>query len=362
MIKIVTIIGARPQFIKAAPVSRALTRHNTKAAGRDQIQEIILHSGQHFDSNMSDVFFRELNIPAPKYNLGIQAGLHGEMTGKMVEKIEAVLIKEAPDLVLVYGDTNTTLAGALAASKLHIKIAHIEAGLRSWNRKMPEEINRILTDHLSDILFCPTTQAKQNLKKEGIIKNVIISGDVMFDAALLAADLADKKDFVFKKAGINKEAYFLATLHRAENTDNKERLHAILTAFNHLSQKKPVVLPLHPRTARKITKFSLDNLTDALKIIEPVSFLEITALEKNASIILTDSGGMQKEAYFHGIPCVTLRDETEWIETIEHGWNTLAGCSTEKILKACEKASQGTPIPEYTQGAQNIIQGLILTE
>ncbi len=350
MIKILTIVGARPQFIKAAPVSRAIIEHNKTATEDHQLQEIILHSGQHFDKNMSEVFFNELNIPAPQYNLGIQGGSHGSMTGRMLEKIEAVLLKETPDLVIVYGDTNTTLAGALAASKMNIKIAHIEAGLRSWNRQMPEEINRILTDHLSYILFCPTFQAVENLKKEGIQKNVIHSGDVMFDAALLAADLADKHNSILKTTGLQPREYFLATLHRAENTDNETRLRSILSALNKLSLQKPVVLPVHPRTIKKIKAFGLESLTANLKMMAPVSFLEMVALEKSAAIILTDSGGVQKEAYFHGIPCITLRDETEWIETVETGWNTLAGCDVNQILEASKKRSQGTPIHEYGTG------------
>jgi UDP-GlcNAc3NAcA epimerase len=350
MIKILTIVGARPQFIKAAPVSRAILEHNKTTAKKDRLQEIILHSGQHFDKNMSEVFFNELNIPAPQYNLGVQGGSHGAMTGRMLEKIEAVLLKENPDLVIVYGDTNTTLAGALAASKLNIKIAHIEAGLRSWNRQMPEEINRILTDHLSDILFCPTFQAVENLKNEGIKKNVFHTGDVMFDAALQAADLADKHNLILKTTGLVPGAYFLATLHRAENTDNQTRLRSILSALNQLSLQKSVVLPVHPRTIKKIKTFGLESLTANLKMIDPVSFLEMVALEKSATLILTDSGGVQKEAYFHGIPCITLRDETEWTETVEKGWNVLAGCDVDRILEAAKKRSQGTPILEYGIG------------
>ena len=360
MIKILTIVGARPQFIKAAPVSRAIIEHNKTAIKEHRFQEVILHSGQHFDENMSKVFFTELKIPAPKYNLGVKGGSHGAMTGRMLEKIESVLLKENPDLVIVYGDTNTTLAGALAASKLNIKIAHIEAGLRSWNRQMPEEINRILTDHLSDILFCPTFQAIENLKKEGIQKNVIHSGDVMFDAALLAADLSDKHDSILKTTGIKPRAYFLATLHRAENTDNEICLKSILSALNQLSLQMPVVLPVHPRTIKKIIEFDLEKLTASLKMIDPVSFLQMAVLEKNATLILTDSGGVQKEAYFHGIPCITLRDETEWIETIETGWNILAGCDINQILEASKKRSPGTPVPEYGTGnaSQKIIKNL----
>jgi UDP-GlcNAc3NAcA epimerase len=354
MFRILTILGARPQFIKAAPVSRAFGAY----AG---IEELILHSGQHFDANMSDVFFKELEIPVPKYNLGIQGGPHGAMTGRMLEKIEAVLVTETPDLVIVYGDTNTTLAGALAAAKLHIPIAHIEAGLRSWNRQMPEEINRILTDHVSDILFCPTTHAVKNLEKEGIGQQVIHSGDVMYDATLLAAGIADKSITVLEKNHLQPGRYCLATLHRAENTDSEVRLSSILTALNTISQKTPVVLPLHPRTAKKITRLNLVGLVPDVKMIDPVSFLEMVCLEKNAVLILTDSGGVQKEAYFHKIPCITLRDETEWIETVQAGWNTLAGADIVRILSSVTTATQGNDITEYGNGnaAQRIAETIV---
>jgi UDP-GlcNAc3NAcA epimerase len=343
MTTIVTIVGARPQFIKAAPVSRALRAYGS-------LTEILVHSGQHFDDNMSEVFFRELGIPAPKYNLGIQGGSHGAMTGRMLEKIEAVLVTEKPDRVIVYGDTNTTLAGALAAAKLHIPIAHIEAGLRSWNRRMPEEINRVLTDHLSDMLFCPTFQAVENLRNEGIQKQVIHSGDVMFDAARLVAEIAGTIVPILEKNRLEPSRYYLVTLHRAENTDNETRLAAILAALARLARHTPVVLPLHPRTRQQIRRLNLSSLTAGIHFIDPVSFLEMAALEKNSLVILTDSGGVQKEAYFHGIPCVTLRDETEWVETVDAGWNTLAGADTSRIIAAVSSASPGRPIPEYGTG------------
>lgn len=345
MKKIITVVGARPQFIKAAPISRVI-------AGTEGISEVLLHSGQHFDDNMSDVFFRQLEIPEPIFNLGIQGGTHGSMTGRMLEKIEAVLVDEAPDLVIVYGDTNTTLAAALAAAKLHIRIAHIEAGLRSWNRQMPEEINRVLTDHVSQILFCPTFQAVKNLENEGITDHVFHSGDVMYDAALMAAQRADKQ--ILKRLGADPGDYFLATLHRAENTDDKRRLTSILEAFGVLGQTRKLVLPLHPRTHKKIREFGLEHLISGLTVIEPVSFLEMVALEKSAAVILTDSGGVQKEAYFHSVPCVTLRGETEWTETVEAGWNTLTGPDKGKILEALKQVGTGRHIEEYGQGDASV--------
>ncbi len=350
--KIITIIGARPQFIKAAPVSRVIKQYNETSLDEDCINEIIIHTGQHFDKNMSDVFFEQLEIPVPEYNLGVKAVSHGAMTGRMLEKTEAVLMAEKPDMVMVYGDTNSTLAGALAASKLKIPVAHIEAGLRSFNREMPEEINRILTDHISDFLFCPTLQAVKHLMSEGITKGVFHVGDVMYDAALQAAQLADKSGGTMMKFGLEPKHYFLVTVHRAENTDDKERLGSILLALAELNKTQKVVLPLHPRTADRISGFGLNDIAGKLNLIDPVSFLDMVCLEKNASIILTDSGGIQKEAYFHSVPCITLRDETEWTETIDAGWNILAGAETNRILAAAaqEKPAAGSYISEYGDG------------
>jgi UDP-GlcNAc3NAcA epimerase len=318
--KIVTILGARPQFIKAGSVSREIKKHF-------DIDEVIVHTGQHFDKNMSDIFFEEMQIPKPNYNLDINGLSHGAMTGQMLEKIEEVLIKEKPDWVLVYGDTNSTLAGALAASKLHIKVAHIEAGLRSFNMNMPEEINRILTDRISSVLFCPTDSALKNLKDEGFDNfdsKVIKSGDVMQDGAIFYSDLAIKPKVELKKE------FILATIHRAENTDNKERLENIFEALNKIGKDIQVILPLHPRTKKIIqnSKFKIQNLT----IINPVGYLEMVYLVKHSKLILTDSGGLQKEAYFFKKPCITLRDETEWIELIENGFNVLAGADKEVII------------------------------
>lgn len=312
--KIVTIIGARPQFIKAAMCSRVFAEHG--------ITELIVHTGQHFDANMSEVFFDELSIPKPAHNLGIGGGSHGQNTGRMIEAIEQVLVNEKPDWVLVYGDTDSTLAGALAAVKLHIRVAHVEAGLRSFNRKMPEEINRILTDHAANLLFAPTQTAVGHLASEGIIgERVHLVGDVMFDAALHFGNLADVKSNVLALLGLQPKSYTLATIHRAENTDDPIRLDAILQGFESFSHN--IVLPLHPRTRSRIDEFGL-SLSSNIKVIDPVGYIDMVMLEKNAALIATDSGGVQKEAYFYRVPCVTLRDETEWVELIEAGWNCLA--------------------------------------
>jgi len=318
--KIVTILGARPQFIKAGTVSREIAKYN-------EIEEIIVHTGQHYDANMSDIFFEEMQIPKPHYNLDINGLGHGAMTGQMLEKIEEVLQKEKPDWVMVYGDTNSTLAGALAASKLHIKIAHIEAGLRSFNMKMPEEVNRILTDRISTILFCPTGSAVDNLNCEGYENldiKVVKNGDVMQDGAIFYKDLAVEPTIELKGE------YILSTIHRAENTDDIERLTAIVLALNEIAKEIQIVLPLHPRTKAILEQNGLEvNCT----IIDPVGYLEMVGLIKNATLIMTDSGGLQKEAFFFEKPCITLRDETEWVELIENRFNVLAGASREKILE-----------------------------
>lgn len=320
--KILTIVGARPQFVKAAAISREIAKHS-------DIEEIIVHTGQHFDKNMSDVFFNEMQIPKPKYNLDINSLSHGAMTGRMLEKIEQVIIDEKPDYVLVFGDTNSTIAGALAAKKLHVKVAHIEAGLRSFNMKMPEEVNRILTDRISDIVFCPTDKAIENLNAEGFNNfdiNIVKSGDVMQDTAMFYSNLAKKPKFDVP------ENFALATIHRAENTDDTERLKNIFEAFSKIAENTPVVLPLHPRTKKIIEKNNID--TSKVQIVEPVGYLEIVYLLKNSKIVLTDSGGMQKEAFFFQSPCVTLRDETEWVELVEYGYNKIVGADTEKINSA----------------------------
>jgi UDP-GlcNAc3NAcA epimerase len=327
--KIITVLGARPQFIKAATVSREL-----KKSG---IQEILVHTGQHFDANMSQVFFDEMEIPHPHYNLEISGLQHGAMTGRMLEKIEEVLIKEKPDYVLVYGDTNSTLAGALAASKLHIPVAHVEAGLRSFEMKMPEEINRILTDRISNILFCPTQTAISNLEKEGF-KNfdnqIILSGDVMYDAVLFYQKKAREVATVLKKENLSSNSFVLATLHRAENTDDPDRLKSICSALNEINKSLPVVMPLHPRTKKYIA--SLNILLD-FKTIEPVGYFDMLSLTENCMLVLTDSGGLQKEAYFFNKYCITLRDQTEWVELVHAGANQIAGAKRATILNAFEE-------------------------
>jgi UDP-N-acetylglucosamine 2-epimerase len=334
--KILTVVGARPQFIKLAPLSKILRENG--------INEIIVHTGQHYDENMNDLFFKELEIPEPDYNLGIGSGNHGEQTGRMLIEIEKIMLKEKPDLVIVYGDTNSTLAGALAASKLHIKLAHVEAGLRSFNKRMPEEINRVLTDHVSDILFCPTQTAVENLKNEGITNGVYLVGDVMFDALLHFSKISDMKSNILERLNIKPKEYCLATIHRAENTDNYERLKNILTAFSKLDEI--VVFPIHPRTRKMINYYGLDGLldNDNVKVIDPVGYLDMLKLEKNAKAILTDSGGVQKEAFWLKVPCITLRDETEWIETINLGWNRLVGSNVEKIVEAVRDLKFGTDV------------------
>lgn len=312
--KVLTVVGARPQFVKAAAVSRAMAR-------LEGMREIMLHTGQHFDANMSDIFFEELGIPAPDYHLGTAGGSHGEMTGRMLAAIEAVLIEEKPDWVLVYGDTNSTLAGALAAAKLHIPVAHVEAGLRSFNRRMPEEINRVLTDHVSARLYCPTGAAMRNLADEGIRKGVLHVGDVMYDAAIDARQRAQSGADILARIGLEPGRYSLATIHRAENTDDAARLRAVIGHLEQVAEERTVVLPLHPRTMQAVARFGIS--LNRLKVIEPVGYLEMTALLAGCVDVHTDSGGVQKEAYFHGKPCVTLRDETEWVETVEAGWNRL---------------------------------------
>jgi len=314
MKKIVTIVGARPQFIKAATVSRVI-------AERGDIKEVLIHTGQHFDSNMSDVFFDELDIRRPDIHLGIGGGSHGQNTGRMMEAIEKNLMLEKPDWVLVYGDTDSTLAGALAAVKLHIPIAHVEAGLRSFNRRMPEEINRILTDHAASLLFAPTQTAVNNLQKEGIEgAKVQMVGDVMYDATLYYLHRA-VRPAAFLLA--EETPFYLCTIHRAENTNDLVRLGAIVELLNELAEKTPVILPLHPRTQAALSQLGDKHFSANVKVIDPVGFLEMTWLLSRCQIVLTDSGGVQKEAYFHRKPCFTLRDETEWVELVTAGWNHL---------------------------------------
>jgi UDP-GlcNAc3NAcA epimerase len=352
--KLLTVVGARPQFIKAAMISRAIIAHNQTASAGSFIEEQILHTGQHYDPNMSEIFFTQLGIPEPAVNLNINGGSHGEMTARMLVRIESEILAREPDMVMVYGDTNSTLAGALAASKLHVPVAHVEAGLRSFNRRMPEEINRVLTDHLASLLFCPTLTAVENLAREGISEGVHHVGDVMYDAALVFADIAAKKSTILKELGLTSGQYLLATVHRAENTDDPERLENILRAFDELSRSFPLVFPVHPRTREKMKNSAFRISNSALrniKLTEPVSFLDMIQLERNARCILTDSGGMQKEAYFHRVPCVTMRNETEWVETVIAGWNQVVGANAKRISRAVGLAHKGRGITEYGEGA-----------
>lgn len=327
--KIITIVGARPQFIKASALSRAIEMRSA------QVDEILIHTGQHYDHNMSDIFFSEMKIKKPDYFLGIGGCTQGAMTGKMLESIETILMQEKPDWALVYGDTNSTLAGALAAVKLHIPLAHVEAGLRSFNRKMPEEINRILTDQCSDILFTPSSQAKLQLEKEGIPSHKIWEcGDIMFDASLHYRNRAQGESKILNTLNLKKKNYFLTTIHRAENCDNQERLTEIVQGLNKIANVLPVIFPLHPRTKQALKNYGLTEFHPNLIFIDPVGYLDMIALESNARLILTDSGGVQKEAYFFHVPCLTLRDETEWVELVDAGFNQLVKAESNSIYEA----------------------------
>jgi UDP-N-acetylglucosamine 2-epimerase len=319
--KVASIVGARPNFIKLAPISREL---------RKRMEEIIVHTGQHYDYELDRIFFDDLGLPEPNYHLGVGSGSHGYQTGEMLKRIEEILIREKPDTILVFGDTNTTLAGALAAAKLDFKVAHIEAGLRSFNKRMPEEVNRILVDHCSDILFCPTNTAVLNLKHEGLTKHVYLTGDVMVDVQKDCSVIAEKKSHIMDKLSLRPKSYHLATIHRASNTDDPKRLRSIANAFSEIGN---IVFPCHPRTEKFLKDAGLwDRLNKNIRIIKPVGYLDMLMLEKNALKILTDSGGVQKEAYLLGVPCITLRDETEWVETVKEGWNVLVGADRTKIV------------------------------
>ena len=346
MHNIATIVGARPQFIKAAVVSRVIAEHNAGTTpSQHRIREVIVHSGQHYDINMSSVFFEEMQIPKPEHFLDVNGISHGAMTGRMIEKIESALIKEKPELVLVYGDTNTTLAGALAAVKLHIPVAHVEAGLRSFNRRMPEEINRLLTDHVAGILFCPTRQALKNLQIEGIdadsrattlnhTPRVELVGDVMLDAAM------HYRRFARKPAIELPDQYILSTLHRAENTDNPGRLESLIEGLEKVGKEVPVLMPLHPRSRKIMQELNLKPAPGCVRLIDPVGYLSMIYLLEHCRLVMTDSGGLQKEAYFFSKPCVTLRDETEWVELVENGFNLVAGADTDTIYQCYRDAAQ----------------------
>jgi len=329
--KVASIVGARPNFIKLAPLSREIRKY---------FDEIIIHTGQHYDYEMDRIFFEQLRIPEPDYHLGVGSGTHGYQTGEMLKRIEKVLIDEKPDLVIVYGDTNTTLAGALAAVKLNIPLAHVEAGLRCYDKKIPEEINRVLTDHCSDLLFCPTKRAVENLKREGITKGVYLTGDVMVDAIKQNITIAENVSTILNDLNVKPKDYYLVTVHRAENTDNIDKLKNIVDALCEIDNN--VVFPCHPRTEKALKKFGLwDKLKRSVNVIKPVGYLDMLVLEKNAKKIITDSGGVQKEAYIFKVPCITLRERTEWIETVEDGWNMLVGSDKGKILNALYETVEG---------------------
>lgn len=350
MAKLLTIVGARPQFVKAAVVSRAIADYNAKCPVERKIDEVIVHSGQHYDLNMSDVFFAEMDIPRPYHRLHLTAATHGAMTGEILTGAETIIAAEKPDAVLVYGDTNTTLAGALAAAKLHVPVAHVEAGLRSCNMRMPEEINRVLTDRIASWLFCPTDIAVGNLIREGFgagagnsrdkpfVANV---GDVMYDAALYYGSKAISGEPVAKLVAESGQDYYLATVHRAENTDNLVRLNSIIRALDSIAARLPVILPLHPRTSKLLSANGVP--TGQITVLEPVGYFDMLHLLTNCRGVFTDSGGLQKEAYFFGKPCITLRDETEWTELLDGGYNVLAGADRRQILAAEEMLSRRNP-------------------
>ena len=353
--KIVTIVGARPQFIKAAPLSRAL-----KNAGH---QEFLLHTGQHYDHGMSQVFFEELGLPEADKNLNVRSGGHGRQTGHMLMGIEEILLRERPDRVIVFGDTNSTLAGAIAASKMNIPLAHIEAGLRSFNRMMPEEHNRVLTDHCADFLLCPTATAVENLKTEGVTQGVYQVGDLMYDSVLMFSETARLRSTILDALGLKKHKYLLATIHRAYNTDDPQAIMNILSLLQSLDE--PVVLPLHPRTRRRIDHFGLSKILAGatnLKVIDPLGYLDMLMLEQNARMILTDSGGVQKEAYFFAVPCITLRPETEWVETLRDNWNVVVDLDAEKIARHVREwappATPPQPVFGDGQSATKIVQAV----
>lgn len=337
--KVLTVVGARPQFIKAGPFSRAVRQRHT---------EVLVHTGQHYDAGMSDVFFEELGLPKPDHHLGVGSGTHGRQTAQMLERLEDVMRRESPDAVVVYGDTNSTLAGALAAAKLGLRVAHVEAGLRSGVRDMPEEINRVVADRLSTWLFAPTKNAADNLAREGITDGVVVTGDIMFDALLQHVAIAEQRSTVLRDMGLTPGSYALATVHRAANTDDVRRLGEIFDALALLHE--PVIVPLHPRTKAALMGTDIE-VEPPVRVVEPVGYLDMLMLQRHARVVLTDSGGVQKEAYLLGVPCVTLRDETEWVETLEGGWNVLAGADAERIVAAAKRPRPaGEPAPVFGDG------------
>lgn len=357
--KILTVVGARPQFVKAAAFAVAL-----KNSANPAVTHVLAHTGQHYDEMMSEVFFRELEIDSADFNLGVSGGRHGQMTGRMLERLEELLLAEKPEWVLTYGDTNSTLAAALAASKLRIKVAHVEAGLRSFNMNMPEEINRIVADRLSHLLFCPTETAIANLEHEGIVNGVHYVGDVMYDVVLRYGEIASRRSDVLARLMLRSKGYALATVHRAENTDDPVRLEGLLRGLAGIGRQIPVVLPLHPRTKEKVRELKLEHLLSSITTIGPVSYFDMLVLEKNASVVVTDSGGVQKEAFFFSVPCITTRDETEWTETVEAGWNVLVGSDERKLAAAFDEIASRQPrvVHPYGRGnAADLILDVVLS-
>lgn len=349
--KVLTIVGARPQFVKLAPVALALGAN---------IDHVIVHTGQHYDDSMSGIFFEDLSIPSPNYNLGVGSGTHAAQTASMMTGIEEVALKELPDVIVVYGDTNSTIAGALVGAKLNIPVAHIEAGLRSFNRSMPEEINRVVTDRISRFLFCPTEAAMRNLSREGMRESAYLVGDVMLDTLMMHQHLIDRHSTVLDRLGVVTKGYYLATVHRASNTDKVGNLTSILQSLNCL--EAPVIFPLHPRTKKSMGLHNLSSIVGrGVRLIEPVGYLDMLSLESHARKILTDSGGVQKEAYILETPCVTLRNETEWVETLENGWNILAGVEREAILSATQSMPTGPHQQPYGDGhaSEKVVETLV---
>jgi UDP-GlcNAc3NAcA epimerase len=353
MKKIISIVGARPQFVKASTISKVFARYS------NQFDELIVHTGQHFDPNMSEIFFKQLSMPTPKYNLNISNLSHGAMTGRMLERIENILIKESPEAVIVYGDTNSTLSGALASVKLHIPLIHIEAGLRAFDLQIPEEVNRVLVDKISSVLFCPTDQSVNNLTMEGIKENVFQVGDVMYDATLNFTKIASLS-YSLKTRKLEESNYVLCTIHRAETTNDLEKLHSVCSAINMIAKEMKVIFPMHPRTQQAMQHIKgYGNILSNVIVVEPLSFFEMLFLESKAFAIITDSGGVQKEAFFHKIPCITLRDRTEWEETVQLGWNEVVGTKESDIVSSWSTLSQRTTRVATPYGTGNAAEKIV---
>lgn len=357
--RLAIIVGARPNFIKIAPIIKAIEKNNTRPTNRC-IQPFLIHTGQHYDFQMSQVFFQELAIPEPDIHLAIGSGTHGEQTGRAVIEIERVFAEHMPDMVMVVGDVNSTLAAALAAAKMRIPVAHVEAGLRSFDRTMPEEINRVLTDHISDLLFCPTPTALENLRREGVTNGVHLTGDVVVDALMGCREAAEKSQ-ILERMGLSSRQYLVATVHRAANTDERANLLSILGALSASGER--VVFPIHPRTRKAMERMAIEPPGENVSLVDPLGYVDFLKLVSHARKVLTDSGGLQKEAYILGVPCVTLRENTEWLETLELGWNTLVGCDQGRILAALrDPVTTAQPRAAYGDGKSSVVIVEILAE